>query len=241
MNCPNCGTTLPEGTKFCTECGKQIPSEPTQVINQDAAQPRGSYCPNCGNMVPANTNFCVVCGAKINPQTQAAPQPQVTIPQPQAWVETQAKPVMPVKEENRPAVTPAVNPIPSFSQQNVGMPANLKEYIDSYADEKTRKEMKGYSIYLYVFAAINLLFAWLAGYPPIDSIILLALGIWHQRTYSPACAITTLAYSVITVLMNIINTGEFKGWLILILGIMVFTSNRRAKKAFEAYIGNRNS
>ena len=53
MICPNCGTALPEGTKFCTECGKQIPSEPTQIINQDVVQPRDSYCPNCGKMIPA--------------------------------------------------------------------------------------------------------------------------------------------------------------------------------------------
>lgn len=159
MNCPNCGTALPEGTKFCTECGKQIPSEPTQIINQDVVQPRDSYCPNCGKMIPANTNFCVVCGAKINPQAQAVPQSKEEISQPQARVEVQAKPVMPVMEESRPVITPAVNPIPSFSQQNVSIPATLKEYIDSYADEKTRKEIKSYSIYLYVFAAINLFFA----------------------------------------------------------------------------------
>ena len=241
MKCPNCGTVLPEGTKFCTECGKQISSEPTQTINQDAAQQQGSYCPNCGNSIPANTNFCVVCGAKINPQAQAAPQPKEVIPQPQAMAEAPTKPAMPVMEENRPTITPAVNPIPSFNQQNIGMPVNLKEYIDKYADEKTRKEIKNYSIYLYVFAAINLVFAFLAGYPPIDSIILLALGVWYQRSYSTACATTVLAYSVITVMMNIINTGEFRGWLILALGIMVFAANRRAKKAYETYTGKRNS
>ncbi len=125
MKCPNCGTVLPEGTKFCTECGKQIPTEPTQTINQDAAQQQGSYCPNCGNAILANTNFCVVCGAQINPQAQA-------------WAEAPAKPVMAVLEENRPTIIPAVNPIPSFNQQNIGMPANLKEYIDKFADEKTR-------------------------------------------------------------------------------------------------------
>ena len=241
MICPNCGTVLPEGTKFCTECGKQIPTEPAQTISQDAAQSQGSFCPNCGNAIPSNTNFCVVCGAKINPQAQAAPQPQAAIPQPQAWAEAPAKPVMPFKEEPQPAVAPAVNPIPSFSQQNFGTPANLKEYIDSYADEKTRKEIKNYSIYLYVLAAINLLLAFFAGYLPIDSVILLALGIWYQRTYSTACAITVLAYSVLTVLMNLIDTGEFRGWLVLLLGVMIFISNRKAKKAYEAYTGKGNS
>ena len=236
MNCPNCGAVLPEGDKFCKECGKQIPTEPTQ--NQV------EYCPNCGNKISENNKFCVVCGAQIGsqvpPQAQAVTQVQQTIPQPQTFVEAPAKPVVTDVAEPKPVITPAVNPLPSFGQSNIGRPSNLKEYIDSYADEKLRREVKNYSIYFYVFAAFNLLFAWFAGYPPIDAIILFALGIWHQRTYSTKCAIVTLVYSVITVIMSIIDTGEFKGWLILILGVTIFLTNRKAKKAYEAYIGNVN-
>ena len=232
MNCPNCGAVLPEGDKFCKECGKQIPTEPTQ--NQV------EYCPNCGNKISENNKFCVVCGAQIGsqvpPQAQAVTQVQQTIPQPQTFVEAPAKPVVTDVTEPKPVIPPAVNPLPSFGQSNIGRPSNLKEYIDSYADEKTRKGMKRYSIYLYIFAAFNLVLAFVAGYPPIDSIILLVLGIWHQRTYSTACAITALVYSVISVVMNQINTGEFRGWLILIVGVTMFLSNLKTKKDFEAYM-----
>ncbi|MBR0420786.1 MAG: SPFH domain-containing protein [Erysipelotrichaceae bacterium] len=49
--CPNCGTPLPLGAKFCMNCGQQI------SVN--------SKCPNCGSDFPAGAKFCPNCGTKI--------------------------------------------------------------------------------------------------------------------------------------------------------------------------------
>lgn len=49
--CPNCGSALPAGAKFCMNCGQQL-----TVSNK---------CPNCGSELPAGAKFCLNCGHKI--------------------------------------------------------------------------------------------------------------------------------------------------------------------------------
>lgn len=53
--CAGCGATLPEGAKFCLECGaKVVPPVPDNMI----------VCPQCGNTV-AKGKFCLECGYKF--------------------------------------------------------------------------------------------------------------------------------------------------------------------------------
>ena len=47
--CPDCGTVLPEEAKFCFHCGKKITNK----------------CPQCGEELPEGAKFCLNCGAKI--------------------------------------------------------------------------------------------------------------------------------------------------------------------------------
>lgn len=49
--CPNCGTKLPVGAKFCMNCGQSLVAK--------------NVCPNCGNELPAGAKFCLNCGTKI--------------------------------------------------------------------------------------------------------------------------------------------------------------------------------
>ena len=52
--CTRCGTILPEGAKFCLECGEKV-----------VAVPAGSVvCPKCGATVPSG-KFCLECGEKL--------------------------------------------------------------------------------------------------------------------------------------------------------------------------------
>lgn len=62
--CPNCGTVVPDGQKFCGECGTPIPQK--------------KKCPQCGTEWPNAQKFCGECGfnfATVNaaPQKPAAP------------------------------------------------------------------------------------------------------------------------------------------------------------------------
>ena len=69
MRCPSCKADIPEGSKFCLECGAALLGR----------------CPSCGNANPTNAKFCLECGHRL-PETgvdaggrpvtdTAAPQP----------------------------------------------------------------------------------------------------------------------------------------------------------------------
>ena len=52
--CPQCGSAVPEGMKFCGTCGASV--EPPKTI-----------CANCGSEIPGGMRFCGVCGTPVGP------------------------------------------------------------------------------------------------------------------------------------------------------------------------------
>jgi hypothetical protein len=46
MKCPECDILLPNGSKFCKQCGRKLELD----------------CPECGNSLPPDSNFCFLCG-----------------------------------------------------------------------------------------------------------------------------------------------------------------------------------
>ena len=50
MRCPSCKANIPEGGKFCLECGAALVGR----------------CPSCGNANPASAKFCAECGHKLS-------------------------------------------------------------------------------------------------------------------------------------------------------------------------------
>lgn len=49
--CTACGKAIPQGSRFCPECGAQ--------------QTAGAFCPGCGAKAAAGAKFCAACGQKI--------------------------------------------------------------------------------------------------------------------------------------------------------------------------------
>lgn len=49
--CPNCNKDIPDTSKFCPECGTQIPKK--------------KFCSNCGKPVSPTAKFCPECGTKF--------------------------------------------------------------------------------------------------------------------------------------------------------------------------------
>lgn len=49
--CIKCGAMLPQGSKFCNNCGTR--------------QEEGTACPECGEFVPSGSKFCGECGRRM--------------------------------------------------------------------------------------------------------------------------------------------------------------------------------
>ena len=50
MQCPSCKAEIPEGSKFCLECGAALLGR----------------CPSCGNTNPPSAKFCLECGHRLS-------------------------------------------------------------------------------------------------------------------------------------------------------------------------------
>ena len=53
MTCTACGHSIPQGSKFCPECGNKV------------APAAKKFCTQCGAQVPAGSKFCAECGNKF--------------------------------------------------------------------------------------------------------------------------------------------------------------------------------
>jgi len=60
--CPECGSPLKEGAKFCSQCGEEIRyPEPAEV-------PASPACPACGTELGKKDVFCPQCGTRVVPE-----------------------------------------------------------------------------------------------------------------------------------------------------------------------------
>ena len=63
------GAEIPEGRKFCSECGAKV------VIPEPEAAPADNVCPTCGAVIAEGKKFCGECGTKIEiPAAPAGPK-----------------------------------------------------------------------------------------------------------------------------------------------------------------------
>ena len=71
MKCPSCGVDLPDGSKFCDNCGNKI-----QIA------PSGKKCPQCGFENMSQAAFCDNCGYQFVSATSPPPPPPPYQPSP---------------------------------------------------------------------------------------------------------------------------------------------------------------
>ncbi len=71
--CMNCGKELPDGAKFCFECGKPVQNNLT--ADKPTAERKLTYdgaihrCPNCGDVLDAYELKCELCGWEVRTGT----------------------------------------------------------------------------------------------------------------------------------------------------------------------------
>ncbi len=79
INCPNCGSEVPENSKFCLECGTKIEAlGANEMICPACGQKtnKGKFCMECGAALigkcakcgaelPGGAKFCLECGGKV--------------------------------------------------------------------------------------------------------------------------------------------------------------------------------
>ncbi|MCK9151822.1 zinc ribbon domain-containing protein [Methanobacterium alcaliphilum] len=63
IKCPECGAKVPDGKKFCGECGK-----PIKKIEDDSYESEQEIinCPRCDAELELELKFCTECGEKID-------------------------------------------------------------------------------------------------------------------------------------------------------------------------------
>lgn len=108
QNCEKCGAVIPEGAKFCPECGTKY--EPIPAVPK---------CASCGTPLEAGARFCPECGQATTavPASVAAPTPQPAQAIPYAQPVQQSQPVYaqpiqqarPVQQYQQPNYTQAPN------------------------------------------------------------------------------------------------------------------------------------
>lgn len=166
------------------------------------------FCKQCGQSMPDGTQFCPSCGCKA--EDAQAPQQQ---PQAQPY---QAQP------------TPTA------------IPAGLarKDYLKKFASKSIRSQITVCAIIAYVCAGLTLFLNVIASgnaYGMIDVLLVLGLGLAIHLTASRACAIALLVYSVINIIITIVLTGAFGGWLVLLVGIYAVIATFAFQKEWNTY------
>ena len=60
--CTGCGSEIPQGVAYCSNCGAKAPEDPVAP-----AQPSAKTCPACGKVIDSHSVvFCSGCGCKLN-------------------------------------------------------------------------------------------------------------------------------------------------------------------------------
>ena len=73
--CPNCGSPLRPGARFCGVCGApaSVVLTGASVPSPGAPDPKNGVCANGHPQIRSNARFCYVCGAPVNPSGATGP------------------------------------------------------------------------------------------------------------------------------------------------------------------------
>lgn len=227
IRCEHCGTYLPDGSKFCTECGAKIapPVYPTEGPSQPSPAPQ----------------------QPIYPQQFDAPPPPAA-PQPSVYSQQQSPyPRQPAAPQQNIYAQPAAPQQPVYPQQQdayaygtqatAPRAATLKEFLKLPENKKLNRQINASAIICYICALITLGLMAAAEAPSmiLDVAVVLVLGLLIHITKSKVCAVILLVFAVINTVYFLATTQQFGGWLLLIAGAYAVSATFRLDKLWKAY------
>jgi len=114
---------------------------------------------------------------------------------------------------------------------------SLSDYIENYAEEKTRKDIKSVAILCYVCGGITAVSA--IAFNPIaliDAALIIGLALGMHKKKSKGCAIAILVLAIYEVVIALILTGQLAGWLWVVAGIWAVITFNHAEKAYKEHL-----
>lgn len=215
VRCEHCGTYLPDGSKFCTECGAKITAPVQPAAPQQPVYPQQFDAPP----PPAA------------PQVPVYPQQQSVYPQqPTAYPQQPVSPQQPVYPQQQDAYAYG-------AQSSAPRASTLKEFLKLPENKNLNRQITVAAIICYISALATLGIMAAAEQPGmiLDAIVVFVLGLLIHLTKSKVCAIILLAFAVINTIIILISAQQFGGWLLLIAGACSVSATFRLDKLWKAY------
>lgn len=182
---------------------KKIVAEVEAILSR----PGAGYVPQASQSVSSEAaTYCVKCGTELAPGSVFCPSCSHMVGQPYE------------------------------SAQEVQLPEGTteNEYYKHYAGEGFNKSLKSAAIVAYICAGLNAALA--VALNPLgllDSLIFLGIALGMHLGKNKICAYALLGYAIFTVVVGLVMSGTFSGWLWLVAGITAVTTFRNAKKRYK--------
>ena len=191
-------------------------------------------CSYCGATIADDSRFCAICGHKLE-----APAP---LQQPVSA--GYAAPADNGRVPTGGASHNAYPPAPGAVSAPLNAPAPIepglsrRAYYNQCASPAVKKQIKSSVIMLYLSAGATLVLYVILGKNPfgmIDVLLLAGLAVGLQLLISRVCAISALALALFNVVVGLVETGQFTGWLILLAGVYAVIATFAFQKEWNAY------
>ena len=132
-----------------------------------------------------------------------------------------------------PQEVPVFESQPAQPRQILPPDITKKEYLKNYAGAEFLRQLKGAAIMGYVCAGINGALGLLNPLALVDALILLSLTLGMHLGKSKGCAIAILVFSIISMILGLLSTGQIGGWLVLLCGIYGLVIFNKADKKYK--------
>ena len=206
------------------------------------------YCPKCGSPAAEDEVFCGSCGTALPAGTAGQPeQPQQYTyqqqpDQPQQYTYQQPNQQQQYQQQYQyqQPNQQQQNAYGAYNQPAIERARTKREFLQTDGS-KYASSCVGAAVLCYISAGVTLIvlvFAMKSYSSLLDVGLLLGLGLGIHLRQNIPCAIILLVFSIINILVMLVTSGTFGGWLLLIAGIIATVNTTKAHNAWKEYQNN---